>query len=397
VEKEELHKKLARSRKMEALGLLAGGVAHDLNNVLSGIVSYPDLILLDLPEDDPLRGPIETIRESGQKATVIVQDLLTLARRGVTTHVVANLNDIVEEYLASPEHRKMLSYHPNIRLHTRFEDRLPNIKGSPFHLKKMVMNLVSNAAEAQLDGGDIFIQTESRYLDRPLKGYEQIVVNEYIVLRIEDHGEGIPEDQLQQIFEPFYTKKVMGRSGTGLGMSVVWGTVQDHSGYIDVSSTEGEGTIFELYFPMTREKFQTVQKPEGIESYMGRKEAILVVDDVKNQREIAKNILTKLNYQVDTVSSGEAAIEYLKQKSIDLVILDMIMDPGIDGLDTYQRIIEIRPGQKAIIASGFAETERVKRTLQLGAGAYLKKPYTFEKIGRTIRNELDMANKALFN
>ena len=117
----------------------------------------------------------------------------------------------------------------------------------------------------------------------------------------------------------------------------------------------------------------------------------------KRQREIAKNMLTKLNYEVDTVSSGQAAVDYLKRNSVDLVVLDMIMDPGLDGLDTYRKIVDIQPGQRAIIASGFAETERVKRTLQLGAGAYLKKPYTFEKIGRTIRNELDMANKALFN
>ncbi|UCF91564.1 MAG: PAS domain S-box protein [Desulfobacterales bacterium] len=388
-EKEELQEKLARSRKMEALGLLAGGVAHDLNNVLSGIVSYPDLLLMDLPEGDPLRGPIETIRESGQKATVIVQDLLTLARRGVTTHSVVNLNRIVDEYLLSPEHQKMLAYHPNILIHTRFEDRLPNIKGSPFHLKKMVMNLVSNAAEAQLGGGEIFIRTESRYLDRPLRGYEQIVANEYVVLRIEDRGEGIPEDQLHRIFEPFYTKKVMGRSGTGLGMSVVWGTVQDHSGYIDVRSSEGEGTIFELYFPMTREEIEAAQAPHSIESYAGSQEAILVVDDVEGQRELAKKILTKLNYQVDTVSSGNAAIEYLKRKSVDLVVLDMIMDPGLDGLDTHRRILEIRPGQKAIIASGFAETDRVKKSQQLGAGVYIKKPYTLEKIGQAIRDELD--------
>ena len=388
-EKEELQEKLARSRKMEALGLLAGGVAHDLNNVLSGIVSYPDLLLLDMPEGDPLRDPIETIRESGQKATVIVQDLLTLARRGVTTFAVISLNDIVNDYLSSPEHIKLLSYHPNVRIHTRLEPGLPHIKGSPFHLKKMVMNLVSNAAEAQPAGGEILLQTESRYLDRPIRGYEKIVENEYIVLKIEDNGEGIPQGDLHRIFEPFYTKKVMGRSGTGLGMAVVWGTVQDHSGYIDVASTEGVGTAFELYLPMTRKKPATVPKHDGIERYMGRRESVLVVDDMANQRLIAQKILTKLNYQATTVPSGEAALEYLKSNSADLVLLDMIMDPGIDGLNTYRRILEIHPAQKAIIASGFAETDRVKEAQQFGVGAYVKKPYTLEKIGRAVRDELD--------
>lgn len=259
------------------------------------------------------------------------------------------------------------------------------------------MNLVSNAAEAQPDGGDIYIHTDSRYLDRPLKGYEQIVENEYVVLKIEDRGEGIPEDQLHRIFEPFYTKKVMGRSGTGLGMSVVWGTVQDHSGYIDLQSTEGRGTIFELYFPMTREECEAKQKTNGFQSYMGHQESILVVDDVRSQREIAKIMLTKLNYEVDTVSSGQAAVNYLKRNSVDLVVLDMIMDPGLDGLDTYRKILDIQPRQRAIIASGFAETTRVKKAQQLGAGAYIKKPYTLEKIGNAIRAELAVAKTADFN
>jgi signal transduction histidine kinase len=385
----ESEERLARSEKMKALGLLAGGVAHDLNNVLSGIVSYPDLLLMDIPEDSPLKEPILTIKESGKKAATIVQDLLTLARRGVTTTEVLNFNDIVSDYLGSPEHKKFLNYHPDVIIEKNLAAELPHIQGSAVHIKKTVMNLVSNAAEALPQGGKIIVSTENQYIDRPIKGYDHVHEGEYVVVKVKDNGTGIAPDDLKRIFEPFYTKKVMGRSGTGLGMTVVWGTVQDHNGYINVESTEGKGTTFELYFPLTRGKNVQQKYTKSIEDYRGNNESILVIDDVKEQREIAAKILKKLNYNVATVSSGEDAVNYMKSNFPDLLVLDMIMDPGIDGLETYKRIVKLNPGQKAIIVSGFAETERVKEAQRLGAGEYIKKPYMMDKIGRIIRVELN--------
>jgi DNA-binding NtrC family response regulator len=172
-------------------------------------------------------------------------------------------------------------------------------------------------------------------------------------------------------------------------MAVVWGTVKDHKGYIDVQSTEGKGTTFTLYFPATRRARDKEKTILPTENYMSKGESILVVDDAKEQREIVFNLLTTLGYVVDTVSSGEKAVDYMKNKTADLLILDMIMDPGIDGLDTYKKIIEIHPGQKAIIASGFSETYRVREAQKLGAGQYIKKPYTLGKIGIAVRAELD--------
>ena len=257
-ENKRLEAQLQRSHKMEALGLLAGGVAHDLNNVLSGIVSYPELLLLDLPKESPLRAPISTIQDSGQKAATIVQDLLTLARRGVTTTEVLDLNIIVADYLRSPEHLKLKHFYPNVDIETHLLSEIPYIQGSNVHLSKTVMNLVSNSAEAQPNGGRIVITTENRYIDKPIKGYDQVQEGDYVVLSVKDWGIGIAPHDLKRLFEPFYTKKVMGRSGTGLGMAVVWGTVQDHKGYIDVKSKEKLGTTFYLYFPITRD--EVVQK-----------------------------------------------------------------------------------------------------------------------------------------
>ncbi|MFH1350904.1 MAG: PAS domain S-box protein [Pseudomonadota bacterium] len=389
-EKQELEGQLQRSQKMEAIGTLAGGVAHDLNNILSGLVSYPELILMDLPEDSHLRKPIKTIHKSGQKAAAIVQDLLTLARRGVSVTEVVNLNPIISEYLNSPEHEKLKSFHPNVTCEINLEAGLLNVLGSPVHLSKTIMNMVSNAAEAMPDGGMIFISTENRYIEKPIAGYDNIAEGDYVIVKMIDTGIGISSEDMGRIFEPFYTKKIMGRSGTGLGMAVVWGTVKDHKGYIDVQSTKGKGTTFTLYFPVTRKELTKTESSISIEDYMGHGESILIVDDVEEQRVIASDMLKKLGYSVISLSSGEKAVEYMKDNSADLLVLDMIMDPGIDGLETYKRIVEIHPNQKAVIASGFSETARVKKAQGLGAGQYIKKPYALEKIGLAVKEELEL-------
>jgi PAS domain S-box-containing protein len=388
-EQKKLEAQLQRAQKMEAIGTLAGGVAHDLNNILAGLVSYPELLLVDIPEDSPLRKPVLTIKKSGEKAAAIVQDLLTLARRGVPATEVMNLNDIISEYLKGPEHERLKLYHAEVQVETNLEADLLNIFGSPVHLSKTVMNLVSNAAEAMPDGGTISISTENRYVDSPIKGYDNVAEGDYVTLTVSDTGVGISREDRERIFEPFYTKKAMGRSGTGLGMAVVWGTVKDHKGYIDVESAKGKGATFTLYFPVSRKELTRDKSILSIEDYRGKGESILVVDDVEEQREIASRILKKLGYSVTTVSNGEEAVDYLKNNSTNLLVLDMIMDPGIDGYETYKRILEFHPNQKAIIVSGFSETKRVKRAQRLGAGAYIKKPFLLEKIGLAVRDELE--------
>jgi PAS domain S-box-containing protein len=379
--------KLIRLKKMESLGLLAGGVAHDLNNVLSGIVGYPELILRNLPEDSRLRKPIETMQESGQKAVAIVQDLLTVARGVAINKTPVNLNDIVTAYLKSPEHKKLLLYHPNVTIKEHLAKDLLNINGSPVHLSKIVMNLISNACEAIKDTGDIVISTTNRYLDRPLKAYEDVNAGEYAVLTVEDDGPGISPEDLKRIFEPFFTKKVMGRSGTGLGLTVVWNGMQDHEGYIDVTSGKG-GTKFELYFPVTRETLINKKSSIPLTDLSGKGETILVIDDVERQRDISCQMLEALSYKAISVAGGEEAVEYLKKNSADLLLLDMIMDPGINGLETYRRIKEIHPRQKAVIVSGFAETDQVKETLRLGAACFIKKPLMPEDLGIAVKEAL---------
>ncbi|MDY6878851.1 MAG: PAS domain S-box protein [Thermodesulfobacteriota bacterium] len=384
----QLESQLRRSQKMEALGTLAGGVAHDLNNILSGLVTYPELLLMNLEKDDPLEKPLQTIKSSGEKAASIVQDLLALARRGVPIKEVVDLNRVVSDYLKSPEHQKLVFYHPGVDVETDLSTDLLRVLGSSVHLSKVFMNLVSNAAEAMPKGGKTFISTTNLYIEREKKGFETIPCGEYVALSVSDTGIGISKEDMERVFEPFYTKKVMGRSGTGLGMAVVWGAVKDNSGYIDIQSAEDKGTTFTLYFPATRKIVKEHEPDLNMNDYRGEGETILIADDIKEQREIASLILKELGYSVSLCSSGEEAIDFVKDHGADLVILDMIMDPGMDGLETYRKLLEICPGQKAVIASGYSETDRVKEALNIGVGAFLKKPYTIKNIGLAVKTEI---------
>ena len=384
-EKRRLEAQLQQAQKMEALGTLAGGVAHDLNNILSGLVTYPEVLIETLTPDSQVRKGLETIRRSGKKATTIVQDLLTLARREVAVSEILNLNHIVRDYLDSPECASLLHHHGNVTIDPDLAPDLLNLSGSAVHLSKTVMNLVSNAAEAMPTGGAIRINTRNVRVDAPDTAHPKRVPGEYVAIGIADSGIGISEEDRQRIFEPFYTKKVMGRSGTGLGMAVVWGTVQDHKGHIDLVSEPGRGTSVTLYFPAQRAEATARPQAPPMQAYRGRGETIVAVDDQPLQRELLDKILGRLGYAVTVLASGEEAVAYMESHSADLLILDMIMDPGIDGFETYRRILEQHPGQKAILCSGFSESERVRQARALGAGTYLRKPYALDELGRAVR------------
>ncbi len=387
-EKKALEEKLARSQKMEALGLLAGGVAHDLNNVMFGLVSYPDYLMSKVSPQDPMYRSLSNICDSGRKAAAIVDELLTLARRGVPSTQVLDLNEVIKEVLKSAQFYKLNGIHADVRIVSVISDTPLVVKGSPLHLKKIAMNLVSNAAEALPKGGRVIISTAKCYVDQPIRGYSDVVQGTYALLRVEDNGIGIDDNDMPHIFEPFYTKKIMGRSGTGLGMAVVWGAVQDHNGFIDVQSTKNEGTVIKVYLPISAEPLCQPAQSFHRSEYRGHGETILIIDDQPEQRDIAAEILTDLGYSVQTVASGEAAVDFFRNQTVELILLDMIMDPGMDGLETYQRILELRPGQKAVIVSGFSESERVKSARELGAGAYVRKPYIMEELGVAIRSAL---------
>lgn len=384
----DLEGKLIRAKKMEAVGTLAGGVAHDLNNILSGVVSYPELILLDMDEDDPFYSSILTIKQSGEKAASIVQDLLTLARRGVAISEVVALDQLLKDYLQSPEYKSLCQEHTGVQVVTQIEDDCGNVKGSRLHLMKTVMNLMTNGMEAMVEGGILTLSAKAVYVDTVIKGYDTVNEGDYVCFTVKDTGVGMTLEVTEQIFEPFFTQKKMGRSGTGLGMAVVYSTVKDHGGYIDIQSTPGEGTEISVYLPLTRELESEAPQNFDISLLNGKNEHVLIVDDVYEQRKIASSMLKRLNYTVATAVGGDEAISYIKNNDVDVVVLDMIMPPGMDGLDTYLALKAIVPDIRVVIASGFSENERVIKAQELGAGMYIRKPYSLEMLGTAIRSAL---------
>ncbi|MBU0663841.1 MAG: response regulator [Proteobacteria bacterium] len=386
-EKIKLLEKLAITNKMETLGLMAGSIAHDLNNILSGIVTFPEIILMQMDKTEKHREAIEFIRDTGKRAAAVVSDLLLVARGASAPTKTCCLNRLIQNHLASIEHQAITSLYKEVIIKTKLADDLFNIKCSEIHISKVLMNLINNALEAIKKNGTIVLSTCNRHIETPVQEYERINAGDYAVLSIFDNGPGIPEQSLNKIFEPFYSKKVMGRSGTGLGLTIVWNTIHDHNGYVNVQSNEN-GTLFELFFPATRQEIEGDSAGISINAFRGNGETILIVDDQQDQRTIACNLLSNLNYTTYAVASGEEAVAYLQQNKADLVILDMIMEPGINGRQTYEQILTINPSQKAIIASGFSEDNEVKKIHDLGIIQFIKKPYTMEQIGIAIKQAL---------
>jgi len=386
---EEIQEQLNRAQKMESIGLMAGGVAHDLNNLLSAIVGYPEMLLMDLPVDSPLRPPLEAIQASGKRAADVVADLLTVSRGIAVERLLSDVNLLVQEQRNDSEFQELRQHYPDILWPTDLAPDLHRILCSPVHIRKCLINVMATAAESMDGEGRILLSTQNAYAQGPLDENQSMDTGDCVVITISDTGPPISPMNLDRIFEPFYTRKSMGRGGTGLELAVVWNILKEHNGGITVTSGD-LGTTFMLYLPAaTNVPMEAITPSRGdLETMKGDGETILVVDDEPQQRDIASRMLTLLGYVSHAVVSGEKAVEYLRGTSVDLLILDMVMDPGMNGRKTYEAILEIHPGQKAIIASGFSESDEVKKALALGAGCLLKKPYTLHQLGAAIKREL---------
>ena len=384
-QRKALLRRLQRAEQMEVLGTLAAGVAHDLNNVLSGCVSLPEIIMETLPEDSPHKPLLSQIKDSGMRAAAIVADLLTLSRRAIVVEDVVDLNKVITSYLNSPEHKELRKRYPKVVITSQLSADNPRILGSTIHIMKTIMNLVTNAYKATSHGGQIGITTELR---PAIESRGQNGPVNQAVIRVKDDGVGMSAQEKTQIFQPFYTHKTSDQSGTGLGMAIVWGAIKDHGGEIHIESQPNQGTTFEIELPAT-DAVEDESSEWQIDDCLGNQQlTVLVVDDLNDQRAIARALLERLGYTVVVVTSGTEAVTWLKTHSADVVLLDMLMGPGIDGLDTYKQILEFRPHQRAVIASGYSENDRVREALKLGAFSYLKKPYVLRDLGSTIHAAL---------
>jgi PAS domain S-box-containing protein len=379
--------RLVQSEKMAAMGTMAAGVAHDLNNILSGIVGYPDLLLTQLPKSSPLRESLAAIKASGERAAAVVSDLLTIARGSAYATVPCDLNGLIRIYLQSPECRQLMQRFPGIRIVPRLAGDLNASSCAPIRMQKVVMNLVMNACEAIRDTGVVVISTVNTAIGPNDALARSVPPGDYVVLKVADTGPGITEQDLARVFEPFFSKKVLGRSGTGLGLAVVWNTVVEHGGAV-VAESGADGAVFSVFLPASEEAPTPEKHPETPREILQGSGTVLVVDDEPLLREIATKILAVLGYRVEAVASGEEAIARLQERLYDLIVLDMLMPPGINGCETYREIVKFRPGQKAVICSGFSLSEDFIEARKAGAGSFLKKPYTFDELGLAVKREL---------
>ena len=384
MERAELKERLARSRTMESMGRMASSVAHELNNILSALIGYPELLMEDPQLAEGQRSQIGEILDAGHRASAVVGDLLTLSSGVATAKTPVNLDELAEKILHGPAVTKALSSAPaTITMESSLSSKAV-VKGSPTHMRKVVSNLVQNAIDILWErGGHIEVKTSLKRLDSDPGCIANFSPGHYAELSISDNGPGISESDLPHIFEPFYSKK--SGSGHGLGLALVELTVREHGGGVRVD-TSPAGTSIRVLFPasLAAPKAAVLGRTE----LRGQGQKILVVDDVDIQRKLAQKMLRTLGYSPQAVSSGEEAVVYLRENDVDLVILDMIMDPGINGRQTYEAILSFKPGQKAIIASGLAESDEVVKAQALGASQFVSKPYTLDDIAGAVHKAL---------
>jgi DNA-binding LacI/PurR family transcriptional regulator/signal transduction histidine kinase/DNA-binding NarL/FixJ family response regulator len=403
IEKTMLHERTvqereATSRRMESLSVLAGGVAHDLNNALGPLVALPDVMRSELAQLDPaqvavadLRTDLESIKSGALRAAQTIKDLLTLGRQGRTAKQRMDLNRVVADCLTGDSLRFIREANRRVGVVVDLAPEPIFVHASEPHLVRAITNLVRNAVEAIPAEGDVGIRTFGTLVAEPTVGYETVDAGDYAVVTVSDNGTGIPAQVLGRVFEPFFSKKrLREHSGSGLGLAIVHGVVKEHEGFVDVTSTLGAGTTFTLYFPRAEEdvavREQTSTKPGG-------QARILLVDDEPVQLRAGSRVLGHLGYQVDALRSGRQARDLFRnavaagRSPYDLVILDMILDEELDGLELFEEIRRLFPEQRAILASGHAPTERVELALQKGL-AWLAKPYTIEALAQAVQAAL---------
>jgi signal transduction histidine kinase/ActR/RegA family two-component response regulator len=404
VQKTMLHERsvqerLATSKRIESLSMLAGGVAHDLNNALGPMVALPDVILSELSEmgvtaerAGDIYEDVESIHTAALRATQTIKDLLTLGRQGRTPKEPFDMNRAILACSfagAETENRRV----------TVTLDLAPEplaVRGSESHVVRAITNLVRNAIEAIASSGQVTVKTFETRVTQPIAGYETVEPGEYVVVRVSDDGEGIPAHELGRVFEPFFSKKrVREQSGTGLGLAIVHGVIKEHEGFIDVTSTPSTGTTFTLYFPSSAEP---LQRPEPEPAPRGSAK-VLFVDDERIQLRTGARVLTHLGYKVDTLDSGQKAHELFSKAAeqgarspYDLVILDMLLNEDEDGLQVFERIQQLFPAQKAILASGHAPNQRAERAVAKGV-CWVVKPYTSHALASAVETALGLPDR----
>jgi sigma-B regulation protein RsbU (phosphoserine phosphatase) len=386
----------ATAERLKSLHLVAGGVAHDLNNVLGPLVALPEAIRRDLESgslEDALPAVLEdldTMQTAAGRASLTIRDLMDLGRPSTGRLERIDLTELLGDAWTRQLEEVVVDRNPGARLAVEVPAAALVVRASESHLERCVTNLVLNAADAVANGGTVTVRVRTVGFTEPYLGFERVEPGGYACIEVEDDGVGIPLAKLHRVVEPFYSdKRRTTTGGTGLGLAIVQRFVKDADGYLDIESEVGVGTTFRIYLPIRRVSSAPARPLPR--NPRGTGERILVVDDEPVQRRSAKRVLVALGYQVTCVASGEEALTLFRAPSdlqFDLVILDMVMGDGLDGVETFRRILEERPEQKAMIASGYASEQKGSDAAALGL-KWLTKPYTFDALGETVREVLE--------
>jgi signal transduction histidine kinase/CheY-like chemotaxis protein len=395
VELHERRTELANAKRVESIGLLASGVANDLNNILGPLLAFPDMVAKKLePGDAESHEYLKMMKDSASAAAQASQDLLAMANRKAAAKEPIDLKKLVLKTIKGAGFKRVLEQGPKIRLETRLEENVW-IDGSSPHLNRAIHNLLVNAVEAMSkDGGSLLIDTSAHTYAEGENRPKGLSPGSYVLVCIRDTGTGMKKDELAKMFEPFYTTKDS-KTSSGLGLAVVDGVAQEHGAFVQVDSRKGRGTRVELYFPASKlikeggkTRLPRKKKTLGQTKLTGN-ERVLIVDDFEVQRRLTERILSQKGYKTKCVPSGREAIEVLGEEKFDIIVLDMIMEDGFDGLDTFLEVQKLAPGIKCVIMTGLAESDRVTEALKLGANDCLSKPYTMDDLAIAVRRALD--------
>ncbi len=381
-ERKKLEAQLLDAQKMEAIGTLSGGIAHDFNNILMGIQGYASLIMLDIGPGNPQYDRLKRIEEQVKSAADLTGQLLGFARGGKYVTKPINMNDLIEKTSTMFGRTKK-----EIAIHSKYEKDIWAVEADQGQIEQVLLNLYLNAWQAMPQGGEILLETRNAIINDSCAGVYSMVPGRYVRVSISDTGMGMDEKTRERIFEPFFTTKELGR-GTGLGLAMVYGIVKNHNGFIEVASEPGKGTTFTLYFPAS-EKVITEERPEtpGVVKGTG---TILVVDDEPQVLAVSKEILECLGYVVHGAKSGEEALALYKEMkgSVSLVIIDMIM-PGLSGSETFDRLRELDPSAKIMLASGYSLDGQAREIMNKGCDGFIQKPFDITLISQKVRELLE--------
>ncbi len=382
----KLQQQFLHAQKMEAVGRLSGGVAHDFNNILTTIIGYSELALLKMDQETPWREDIEMVRQAGLRASDLTRQLLAFSRKQVLEMKVVNFNDLVNNMA------KMLTrlIGEDIELILRTQSLIGNMTADPNQLEQIIMNLVVNARDAMPNGGQLIIETTAMEVDNEYSHrHLDLKPGSYVTLSLSDTGEGMSKEVQERIFEPFFTTKDKSR-GTGLGLATIYGIVKQHHGYIYVYSEQGIGTTFKIFFPVTTAIADDIAAKAISENMKGGTETILVVDDETAIRNLVLDTLRPLGYQVFGAANGQQALKVSQQidKKLDLLLTDIIM-PGMSGRELAETMLSMRPGLKVVYMSGYT-ADIIAHQGVLDSGIhYIPKPLMPHALADKLREVLD--------